>query len=1364
MSIITDPVLPQAQNSGDIVDVRLSNDTGTAQAAGEITFGQTFADGDMPAGAQLVALINGQQVPVQVDVKSTNADGSVRFAVLTVDAPAIAANSSVDVMLARGTPVTAGQSPVQIGNIVSQGYNTTVDVTLHNTDGSTTPVHLDVGQLLSNALQSGHVTTWMQGPLATEVQFTATISGSLQAEFNVTSYADGKVSTQLVMQSAGSYQSDANTDHTYDIAVHSGGQTVFQQNSLDQVAHTTWQQTFWSSGSSVAAAPAIQPVFDMNYLEKTGALPALDLSLGVNSSTLDSYVTALNSANTGPEGSALITQYMPQTGGRPDIGQLTTWEANYIESQDPRALQVMLANANAAGSVPWHFNDPATAQPVSIVNHPTANIFGAGSGNGVNDLDPSPSNTNGFSVDEAHQPELTYIAYLTTGNPYYLQELQAQANFALLDVNPGYRGNSLGLIDDGHGQLRAAAWDIREMEDAAFISPNTDPLQSYFSTAVNNNLNYLANAYVFGGAMSNAGQLQGWIPDYPAGGIEPGWEDDYLATVLSQGVKQGFTNAAAAADWMINFEAGRFLNATNGFSPFDATVHHLNLWNPGTQGAFSVFDAGATLYSTWAQAYQASLANNDFTSPPDMSGFTQAEYYPMYARGALAELFNATGAIDALAAFGVLTSVMNATPDLQTNPKWDFMPQLHDGNILQATDLNVVTGSTGNTFTNTVHDLLIYDTGSGSDIISGGQGANVLFAGSGTDTVTAGSKGDYLFGGSGADQLIGGAGDDVIVAGSGSSTMTGGGGSDTFVLREGGGNVTITDFRAGDSIRLEHYSAQSFAALQSAMTQSGNDVVIHLDAGQTLTIQNTTVSALTAGEFAFSGPVYPGAAASTLQTSHLAAPGPLSVLQPGTWMDVANSHLLSVAYNGPLAASLTGSSGPSGVMDAWGGGTLDTNNDMLLVWGGGHQAYYGNELYAFSLNTLQWSRLDNPSDISNWNHATTILPDGTPAVPHTYDSLSFIPGKGMLNVALAFSGDAAQSGPQSFIIDPSQLNANSTGVWQPVANSPVGGAGTVSAYDPVTGDVFAASNSTPLYAYSPTNNTWALIGDGNSLLPDYHMTGAVDPVDRLFVAVGGMSNQGPGLVAYSLTTGNIVHTGFTGDTTMPNGNAPGFVWDSAANLFVGWDGGSTLYTLDPHTWQFTAHPAAFGNTVVPTAPNNNGTFGRFQYDAADNLFVVVNSADQDVFIYKPDFGSDTSITGTSGSGSAGGSTPSGGGTSGNPPYGSGGSSSGSGQTYPSGSPYGSGSGYSPNGNGQGYSYSTGYQHELMPDANALMQAFMNEHAGAAAVALPQSSSSASGHAALPLAQTTNESMSAAFESLLASTHATAAHADWVFHL
>src|SRR6185312_16135778 len=106
------------------------------------------------------------------------------------------------------------------------------------------------------------------------------------------------------------------------------------------------------------------------YLEKTGAIPDYDLSSGVASSEVASKATALAGSNTGILGDANITQYMPTTGGRPDIGPTTQWAAEYLVSQDATSAKVMYAQANAAGSVPWHFLDQATGAPITITDHP----------------------------------------------------------------------------------------------------------------------------------------------------------------------------------------------------------------------------------------------------------------------------------------------------------------------------------------------------------------------------------------------------------------------------------------------------------------------------------------------------------------------------------------------------------------------------------------------------------------------------------------------------------------------------------------------------------------------------------------------------------------------------------------------------------------------------------------------------------------------------------------------------------------------------------------------------------------------------------------------------------------------------------
>src|SRR6267142_3701593 len=71
-------------------------------------------------------------------------------------------------------------------------------------------------------------------------------------------------------------------------------------------------------------------------------------------------------------------------------------------------------------------------------------------------------------------------------------------------------------------------------------------------------------------------------------------------------------------------------------------------------------------------------------------------------------------------------------------------------------------------------------------------------------------------------------------------------------------------------------------------------------------------------------------------------------LAAGQWYAVPNSQLRSVLPS-PVPAG-----DPRNVIDAWSGATFDTAHNRLLLWGGGHSDYAGNELYAFSLNTLTW--------------------------------------------------------------------------------------------------------------------------------------------------------------------------------------------------------------------------------------------------------------------------------------------------------------------------------------------------------------------------------------------------------------------------
>src|SRR6185437_15235545 len=66
----------QAQAATVVTDSVVSKSTQT-QTRVPVTFGQVFKAGDVPANATVLATLNGQSIPLQVDAKATNPDGSL---------------------------------------------------------------------------------------------------------------------------------------------------------------------------------------------------------------------------------------------------------------------------------------------------------------------------------------------------------------------------------------------------------------------------------------------------------------------------------------------------------------------------------------------------------------------------------------------------------------------------------------------------------------------------------------------------------------------------------------------------------------------------------------------------------------------------------------------------------------------------------------------------------------------------------------------------------------------------------------------------------------------------------------------------------------------------------------------------------------------------------------------------------------------------------------------------------------------------------------------------------------------------------------------------------------------------------------
>src|SRR5205085_9444301 len=299
----TFPTVQQPSQAGDIVGVRLQNTGTTTENAGYVTFGELFRAGAVQPSDSLVARINGVNYAVQMNAMSTNADGSVRQAVLTLQAPSIAAGGTLDLMLARGTASFPSPTASSASALLGSGYNTAVNFTFHNADGTTTTDSTSAASALQAALNAGNVRTWLSGPGVNEYDVVTTVDGGkLKVEFDIRAYADGTTSTDVIFDNSWMF-SPGKTDLNYDVAINQGGQQVYAANGVVQYLYSLWHHQVGSVGT---ISPNVQ--YDVPYLIAAAGLPNYDSAYGISDAAIQANYGALNpsmssgSGSTGPMG------------------------------------------------------------------------------------------------------------------------------------------------------------------------------------------------------------------------------------------------------------------------------------------------------------------------------------------------------------------------------------------------------------------------------------------------------------------------------------------------------------------------------------------------------------------------------------------------------------------------------------------------------------------------------------------------------------------------------------------------------------------------------------------------------------------------------------------------------------------------------------------------------------------------------------------------------------------------------------------------------------------------------------------------------------------------------------------------------
>ena len=325
------------------------------------------------------------------------------------------------------------------------------------------------------------------------------------------------------------------------------------------------------------------------------------------------------------------------------------------------------------------------------------------------------------------------------------------------------------------------------------------------------------------------------------------------------------------------------------------------------------------------------------------------------------------------------------------------------------------------------------------------------------------------------------------------------------------------------------------------------------------------------------------------------APAVIADLKPGQWLELPNTKIRSV-----LPSPLPGGD-PAAITYAWGGGTVDTIHNRLLVWGGGHSNYWGNEMYAVDLASLTVQRIIESSPLTSQSNCTSALPDGSPVSRHTYDGLAHIAHADRFFAVNGSMTPCGYNDPATWGYD---FGAKKWSLM--VASSPTKTFGTMAVYDASTKKVFVKDMNS-FFAYSAENNAYTKLNSVDQPV-DYHLSAAIDSKRRKFVMIGN------GVQVIDMSSNEMTSMSTTNTPAfVTSQQSPGVAYDQVNDRIVAWHGGSNVYALDMDSGVWSQVASSPGPSSAAPA---QGTFGRWGYVPAYGVFVLVNDIDQNAWVFK----------------------------------------------------------------------------------------------------------------------------------------------------
>lgn len=294
------------------------------------------------------------------------------------------------------------------------------------------------------------------------------------------------------------------------------------------------------------------------------------------------------------------------------------------------------------------------------------------------------------------------------------------------------------------------------------------------------------------------------------------------------------------------------------------------------------------------------------------------------------------------------------------------------------------------------------------------------------------------------------------------------------------------------------------------------------------------------------------------------------------------------------------------VLDAWSSGAYDPNRHRMLIFGGGHNDYYGNEIYQFSIDSMKWSIAEKQSTgyLNCGGSCIEVLADGNPNSRHTYDALTFLIHNNkfmMIGGSLGcLSGGGADD---SWWWDDANgwIQKLSGGLHYELTKSAV--------YNPKDSCVYMQDYD-GFKKYNPWTNSWSDIG---GVVMGGGLCGAIDTSRNWFVNIGdGESyyydlNEQPQCSKHNLNT--------TGGSSITNTQNPGVEYDPIADKIVCYAGG-IVWSLDLESKSWTSFDIN-GKPSGSGAAYDYRIYGHFSYMPEYNTYIFIGGNPNDqVYFFK----------------------------------------------------------------------------------------------------------------------------------------------------